>query len=329
MDTCVKEFMATNMVSIPPETPLLDAIHSMLEHHHTCQIVVEDGFPVGIITEHDIVRLSSRYLGAIHERPVLVREVMSKPVAIVKESTTLFEAMVIAASHRIRHLPVVDEQGRLLGLVTEADLARAHVCLIEKQRDLLEEEVKCKSCDLKQTNEQLKVLSMVDVLMGIGNRRAMEVDMEHTHALAMRHQRNYSIILFDIDYFKRYNDSYGHLAGDVILRQVSDYLQSCIRKSDRLYRYGGEEILMVLPETSQQGAMILAERTVAGMSILGITHASSPFGMLTMSCGVSSQTDQTPHNSWQHVVQQADQALYAAKNAGRNRAMQAAEGGVR
>lgn len=192
----------------------------------------------------------------------------------------------------------------------------------------LKREINCKTCDLQQANEQLKVLSMIDPVMGIGNRRAMEVDLEHTHALALRYQRGYAIVLFDIDYFKRYNDSNGHLAGDVALRQVSDYLQGCIRKSDRLYRYGGEEILMLLPETSQQGAMILAERTVAGMAALGVPHVSSPLGILTMSCGVASQDHLPEQRTWQNVVQLADQALYAAKHTGRNRAMQADTAGM-
>jgi diguanylate cyclase (GGDEF)-like protein len=245
---------------------------------------------------------------------------MSEPVTTVTETTTLFEALVIAAAEKIRHLPVIDARGRLKGLVTQADLAKAHVHMIEKQREILEREINCKDCELQQANEQLKALAMIDALMGIGNRRAMEVDLDHTHALTVRYRRSYATVIFDIDYFKAYNDTYGHLAGDEVLRQVSTYLQSCIRKSDRLYRFGGEEILMLLPETTPHGAMILAERIVAGLEEMKMTHASSPLGVITMSCGVSCQAPAQSHDSWQDLVRLADQALYNAKGKGRNRA---------
>lgn len=323
MDTCIKELMTTDIICIAPDTVLTDAIHSMVQNRYSYQLVVENGFPIGIITEQDIVRLMSESFSTKPEQPVLVRNVMSHPVATITETTTLFEALVISAARNIRHLPVVDDSGRLQGLVTLIELTKAHVNLIETQREILEGGTSCKNCELQEANEKLKAISMVDSLMGIGNRRAMEVDLEHTHALTLRYQRSYAVILFDIDYFKNYNDANGHLAGDEALLQVANYLQTCIRKSDRLYRFGGEEILMLLPETPRQGAMILAERIVAGLAALRLPHTSSPFGIITMSCGVACQAHQPNHASWQNVVNQADQGLYAAKHAGRN---QAAEG---
>jgi diguanylate cyclase (GGDEF)-like protein len=325
MDTCIKELMSTEMVSIPPDAFLADAINSMVEHRYSCQIVVENGLPIGIITERDIVRLMSRFFSDKPERPVIVRDVMSKPVTTVTEATILFEALVISAAEKIRHLPVVDAAGRLQGLVTQVDLARAHVRLIEEQREILERDINCRDCELQQANEKLKALSMIDALMGIGNRRAMEVDLEHTHALTLRYKRSYATLIFDVDYFKNYNDTYGHMAGDEALRMVSEYLQTCIRKSDRLYRFGGEEILMLLPETTQQGAMILADRIVAGLAELQLPHASSPLGIITMSCGVACQSHQPGHASWQDLVHLADQGLYSAKRNGRNRAQLAEE----
>jgi len=319
MNTLIKELMSTTMVSITPDTAVTAAVAAMVKHHHSCQVVVENDFPVGIITELDIVRLMARTGNELPVEPVLARHIMSKPVTTVTETTTLFQALVIAAAEKIRHLPVVDNVGRLKGLVTQADLARSHVLQIEQQRELLEQEIDCKDCELQQANEHLKALSMVDALMGIGNRRAMEVDLEHTHALAVRYQRNYAAVIFDVDYFKRYNDLYGHLAGDEALRQVSGYLQSCIRKSDRLYRFGGEEILMLLSETSKVGALILAERIVAGLATLKLPHLASSFGIITVSAGVACITDHEKTGSWQDLVNLADQALYAAKRQGRNR----------
>jgi diguanylate cyclase (GGDEF)-like protein len=326
MDTLIRDLMSTSKVSIAPETTVTAAVAAMAEHRHSCQVVVDNDLPIGIITERDIVRLMSQIRNEPSKNPILAKDVMSEPVTTVTETTTLFEALVIAAAEKIRHLPVVDSDGRMRGLVTQADLARAHVMLIEKQREILEREINCKDCELQQANEHLKALSMIDTLMGIGNRRAMEVDLEHTHALAVRYKRSYTAIIFDIDYFKNYNDTYGHLAGDEALRQVSTYLQTCIRKSDRLYRFGGEEILMLLPETCQSGAMILAERIVAGLADLQLPHRSSPFGVITISCGVACQAEHELHSTWQELANLADKALYAAKHQGRNRAMEYHQG---
>lgn len=320
METVIKEMMSTMMVSISPDSSLSSAVSTMATNGYSCLVVVENDVPVGIITERDIVNLMSRIGNERPRQPILVRDIMSGPVTTVTETSTLFESMVIAAAENIRHLPVVAADGRLRGLVTQADLARVHVLLIEKQREILEKEIDCRDCDLQQANEQLKALSMVDALMGIGNRRAMEVDLEHTHALALRYHRSYAALIFDVDYFKSYNDTYGHLAGDEALRQTSDYLQTCIRKSDRLYRFGGEEILMMLSETSKEGAMILAERVVAGLASKQLPHAASPLGILTISCGVACQAEHVTYATWQDLVHQADKALYVAKNQGRNQA---------
>ncbi len=321
----IKELMTAAVFSISPETMLSDAIKTMLENRYSCLIVTERDYPVGIITERDIVRLMSEFFSKRPECPILVREVMSVPVATVTENTTLFEALVISTAQKIRHLPVVDGVGRLRGLVTQSDLAKANFHLIEKQREVIEREIDCKTCELQQANEQLKALSMVDALMGIGNRRAMEVDLDHTHALALRYQRTYAVALFDVDYFKSYNDCCGHLAGDDALKTIAEYLQTCIRKSDRLYRYGGEEILLLLPETSPHGAMTLIDRIVEGLSELRLPHPASPLNILTISCGVACQAHEPPHASWKNVLQLADYALYSAKKAGRNQAILADE----
>jgi diguanylate cyclase (GGDEF)-like protein len=320
MDIFAKDLMSTNVVSIDPESLLVDAIQTMLDRRYSCMIIVNDQFPLGIITERDIVRLMAEYFSNRPQHPILVKDVMSVPVATITEQATLFEALVISTAQKIRHLPVVDSQGRIMGLVTQSDLAKAHFHIFEKQREVIENSITSRTKELQLANDQLKALSMIDALMGIGNRRAMEVDLDHTHALAIRYQRTYAVVLFDVDYFKRYNDTAGHPAGDEILRKISSYLQTCIRKSDRLYRYGGEEILMLLPETTPHGAFVLAGRIVEGLAELKIPHPASPFTVITMSCGVASQTPEPAHASWEDVVSLSDTALYDAKHAGRNRA---------
>ena len=319
VEILAKELMTADVVSTTPDAIMTEVIQLMIDHRYSCMIVVENQLPVGIITERDIVRLMGQFLASKPQSPIRVADIMSVPVATITEETTLFEALVISSAQKIRHLPVVDETGRLLGLVTQSDLAKAHFHIFEKQREIIEHSVIERTQELQKANDQLKSLSMVDSLTSLGNRRAMEVDLEHTHSQAMRYNRSYSVALFDIDFFKLFNDTYGHKGGDNALRTVSEHLMSSVRKCDRVYRYGGEEILLLMPETSLYGALILADRTLASFAGLNIPHEKSPFGCLTLSCGVACQVEENGYDRWEGLVDLADRGLYASKNNGRNR----------
>jgi diguanylate cyclase (GGDEF)-like protein len=316
----VSSLMTTEVTSITANAELADVIRSMVDNHYSCMIVVENDMPVGIITERDIVRLMGQFLSDTPQQSVRVADVMSVPVATVTEDTTLFEALVITSAQKIRHLPVVNPTGRLIGLITQSDLAKVHFMIYEKQREVIEQSVTTRTKELQTANEQLKSLSLVDALTGLGNRRAMEVDLEHTHSQAVRYNRFYSVALFDVDYFKLYNDHYGHKGGDSVLRRISEFLQERIRTCDRLYRYGGEEILLIMPETTLYGALILADRILEGLAEQKISHEKSPLGIVTLSCGVASQVELCGYESWEGLVDLADRGLYASKNSGRNRA---------
>lgn len=317
-DIHVRDLMSANVVSITPQAELMEVIHTMLDNRYSCMVVVDGGLPVGIVTERDIVRLMAEFLTNRPFSSIKVAEVMSSPVMTISAETTLFDALVVSSSQQIRHLPVVDRDGLMMGLVTQSDLARAHFRIFEKQREIIELSVTERTRELQQANEQLRSLSMVDSLTGLGNRRAMEVDLDHTHAQAVRYKRTYTVAIFDVDYFKLYNDTYGHKAGDTALRRIAEQLQSSIRKSDRLYRYGGEEILLVMPETNLYGALILAERTLAGFDEVNIIHEKSPFGHITLSCGLACQVEQDGYPNWEGLVDLADRGLYASKSRGRN-----------
>jgi diguanylate cyclase (GGDEF)-like protein len=319
-DILVTSLMTTDVTSTTSNAYLADVVQSMIDNHYSCMVVVENGLPVGIITERDIVRLMGFFISDKPQGPLRVADVMSVPVATLSEDTTLFEALVISSAQKIRHLPVVSSSGRMIGLVTQSDLARAHFKIYENQREIIEHSVTKRTQELQQTNEQLKSLSLVDSLTGLGNRRAMEVDLEHTHSQALRYNRSYSVALFDVDHFKLYNDCYGHQAGDAALREISGYLLKSIRTCDRLYRYGGEEILLIMPETTLYGALILADRSLAGLAEQKMPHEKSPFRFVTLSCGVASQAEENGYDSWEGLVDLADRGLYVSKNNGRNRA---------
>ena len=318
-DILIKHLMTQGVEYASPTTPLSHVIRAMKDHRHSCMIVGQNKVPVGIVTERDIVRHFSELTlqGQSHDPTVM--EIMSSPPITIHENSTLLEALTVARSNRIRHLPVTDDQGRLVGIVTQTDLIDGYFQFAEMQTEILEREVANRTQELVDANEKLRHLSMEDALLGIGNRRAMELDLYHTHFTAARYQRCYAVVLFDVDYFKLYNDRYGHAAGDKALQQISGFLKDTIRKSDRVYRYGGEELLLLLPETPQEAAYTVAKRLIEGLADCRIPHEAHPLKVITLSGGMSCPDDETPGEPWHDVVQRADWALYEAKHQGRNR----------
>jgi diguanylate cyclase (GGDEF)-like protein len=124
------------------------------------------------------------------------------------------------------------------------------------------------------------------------------------------------VALLDIDYFKKYNDHYGHQQGDDALKQVANHLKNCIRETDSLYRYGGEEFLILMPETTSQEAMVPLQRIINELGKLSIAHEKSPFEQLTISAGAACSNHQL--TGWREVIELADRRLYDAKSRGRN-----------
>jgi diguanylate cyclase (GGDEF)-like protein len=318
----VKELMNAMPMTLSPDAPLSQVTAIMSERRFSCMIIAVGETPVGIVTERDLVKYLDRIFGQSEESRagMTAGDVMSCPPVTIEEDACMFDALVLTQARKIRHLPVVDKVGHVSGILTYTDLAHAHNHIIELQSEIIDKAVAEHTSDLQLANQELKALSMEDPLLEIGNRRAMEVDLSYTHSSAIRYERPYSVVLYDIDSFKLYNDHYGHQAGDEALKQVADHLKQSVRSADRLYRYGGEEILLLLPETDMEGAQVLASRTVRELEVLQIPHAKSTHQVLTMSGGIGSPCNfgDTDLENWDLIVKQADSGLYEAKNRGRN-----------
>jgi two-component system chemotaxis response regulator CheY len=172
--------------------------------------------------------------------------------------------------------------------------------------------------ELERLNQQLTQIARRDPLTGLVNRRALEEDLEQLEARVRRYGHRYCMAIIDIDHFKAYNDTYGHLAGDKVLQVVAAQLKAHTREGDGVYRYGGEEFLCIFPEQSLSTGAQAVERMRTGLEQLAIPHAGDPTGMLTFSAGLA-MLHPFHDRSTTDVLEEADKALYRAKDLGRNR----------
>jgi diguanylate cyclase (GGDEF)-like protein len=164
----------------------------------------------------------------------------------------------------------------------------------------------------QHVERRLKKLAMMDSLTGLANRRSLETALESAVSRATRRKSSLSVLFVDVDHFKQFNDKFGHMTGDQVLRAVARAVRSSVRKGDVAGRFGGEEFLVVLPETDEAGAVGLAERIRAAVRALDL-----PLPPVTISLGVATLGPQCA--SVKALVAKADQALHVSKQTGRDR----------
>lgn len=175
---------------------------------------------------------------------------------------------------------------------------------------------------LDDANRALTRLSAVDGLTSIANRRCFDETLVREWRRAARKSSPISLLIADVDHFKDFNDGYGHQLGDECLKRIARALESCLRRStDLVARYGGEEFAVILPETDQVGAREVAEAMRAAVEAAQFSHAFSPVANhVTISIGCATTIpERTDEMGYVGIIQRADQALYRAKRAGRNR----------
>jgi two-component system cell cycle response regulator len=180
------------------------------------------------------------------------------------------------------------------------------------------ESIRSRRAELDRHRAQLAHLARHDPLTGLGNRRSLQQDLGVLHARSQRYGRRFALAMCDLDRFKAYNDTHGHQAGDQALRAVAATIAQEVRGGDSVYRYGGEEFLVVLPEQTLATALVAVERVRSAVEGLAIPQpAAGPGGRLTLSAGIAA-FDPDEAITAEALLQQADAALYRAKAAGRN-----------
>lgn len=190
---------------------------------------------------------------------------------------------------------------------------------------LMEELMKGENRELKQSNTMLEYLINIDPLTGVYNRRYLEQQLKIQWKIAIRQKEDITIFMLDIDFFKKYNDTYGHLAGDDALQNVAKVLsRSFLKSTDFVARYGGEEFIILTIGGDQSQIALYADAIIKKISQLNILHSGSDKTVLTASLGYSSCCPDDEKNPFD-LIRQADQALYKAKESGRNKAINYAQ----
>ncbi|MGE8500388.1 MAG: diguanylate cyclase domain-containing protein [Pseudomonas sp.] len=207
----------------------------------------------------------------------------------------------------------------------QEELLQAQQALVDSLKNSereLEQRVAQRTDELQLLNRKLETLSLTDALSGIANRRHFDHALAQEWSRAQRLGHSLALGIMDVDWFKHYNDHYGHQAGDVCLQRIAHTLSTTLgRSSDLVARYGGEEFVFLAPMTDDIGAQEMARKVVLAVQGLAMPHAASPIGHVTLSIGVAAlipEQDDLPEN----LMQRADAALYQAKKQGRNRVAQ-------
>lgn len=280
--------------------PINKALSNVNELHHQMWLL-------GLVAT-SILMLLVYWLSRVISAPI---EQLSTIASKVADGDNLSELNVSSNTHELKIL------------IASLNAMTARLAIKKREliniNDQLEHKVEERTAELKKSNlelaslaQKLDLLARQDTLTALNNRMCADEHLQKEHARMLRTQSAYCILLMDIDYFKKINDNFGHAIGDQVLQRVSTLLKSVIRTSDVVARFGGEEFLCILPETSIAGGQILADKICRMIA----AHDMPECGRVTISIGValSSIKDKNAGD----VVKRADQAMYLAKENGRN-----------
>jgi diguanylate cyclase (GGDEF)-like protein len=245
------------------------------------------------------------------------KEKLPQPIVRRKEGESLsgdFEG--VPEIETGMYMPLVGRGEKLIGLITLHNKRKSRHFLDEEKR-LFSTFATYSAQAIENTMlyKSTEYLSITDGLTGLYNHRHFQEQLEVEVKRGQRYDLNLSLIMIDLDHFKEFNDSYGHLEGDTLLRKIAQILKSSLRETDFVARYGGEEFAVILPETNKEGASIAAERVRRALSEQTFGEVGAK---MTVSLGVASYPDDACLRA--DLIRKADEALYRAKREGRNRA---------
>ena len=271
-------------------------------------IIIDDSVPLGILTTKDIMRLIVENQN--FDFPVC--EYMSSPVDTVNKNVSIKTALEFLKNKKYKRIVAVDDEGVISGIVSQKELisltySRWAMLMKEHEAELNEINIL-----LQNQNKEFETMASTDALTGLFNRYKFSELFVSTYKTMMQRDSKMSLILLDIDFFKKVNDTYGHNHGDKVLLRVAQTLQQTIRNIDIVCRWGGEEFVVLLPTASIDNAIAIAEKIRINIENLEIESV----GKITISCGVAKVQS---FDNMKSAIEKADKALYLAKESGRNR----------
>jgi len=241
---------------------------------------------------------------------------LAKPIADISEATNRLAEGDLTVKLKVMASDEIGQLATNFNNMTNQLVKRNEALSLAHEE--LENQVKKRTEELMIVNEELRKISFLDGLTGIANRRYFDEFLAREWQRSKRENTSLALVMLDVDFFKDYNDAYGHIAGDECLKKIANILETTTKRAtDHAVRYGGEEFAIILPDTNVQGAMIVGERVRSGVEKLGIRHRKSPISeVVTVSLGITVElaTETLPHT----IIASADEALYQAKQNGRN-----------
>ena len=282
-------------------------LQDMVNNFYDNVVVVEDLKPIGIFTTKDIMRLIKNKV----DLNVEIEKHMSSPVDSIHKNSSVREALTFIKSRHYKRVIVIDDDGSLSGIISQKELititySKWAILMKEYQDELSEINLM-----LQNQNVEYENIASTDALTGLYNRHKFSQLYLSSYTSMVQRHNDMSLILLDIDNFKKVNDLYGHNAGDKTLVQVSHTLLKTLRNVDVVCRWGGEEFLIMLPTADMEHASSIAQKLRRAIEELTIDIV----GSITSSFGVSQVRE---GEDMQDVIDRADKALYLAKDSGRN-----------
>jgi diguanylate cyclase (GGDEF)-like protein len=319
------DVMSREVIQGLPSESVIALTQKMARHRVSCIVIIHQPTlaPIGIITERDIVRFHQMNLDLVQTS---AQEVMSQPLSIMHPQDSLWYINQQMHELNVRRLVIAEPSGKLAGIVTQSQMTKMlNSTEMYHVMELMQEVIDRQTAELQQLNQQLLQanadlvhLSTIDALTQVVNRRKFDEFVTGEWQRLLQVCRPLSLIMCDVDYFKIYNDTYGHLAGDKCLKQVAQAIREVTRKnSDLVARYGGEEFAIVLPNTDSVGAENAAKTILKQIQDLQIPFFSAIARHVTISLGVATIIP-APDRSLETLLKLADQLLYQAKQQGRN-----------
>lgn len=307
----VGEFVVgTELKKASQDLPLCDVINMMRDTIYDCVILTDENQKsVGIVTTKDVIRFFNERVDFDQK----AREYMVSPILTISYDTSIKDALEFIQDKQFKRLIITNMDGDTIGQITQDELlARIYsrwADIVRNSQNKLEEVNKA----LNEKAMQYEMMSVTDRLTGIYNRGKFELELSNEIQRVNRYDsESFSLIFFDIDNFKKINDTYGHSIGDMVLIKIVSLLHDALRTTDVFARWGGEEFVIIMPHTALSNAVEAAEKLRQIIEKENIKEV----GQVTCSFGV---TEFLKDDDIQSLIIRADNAMYKAKKEGKNR----------